>query len=190
MMDGALPWPGAATPPAREAALSESDARFERVVKEHGAALSRLAQAYAADAADRDDLQQDILFALWRALPAFRNECTERAFIFRVAHNRALTHRRRWRRAVPVEAAAMVGDPPPDPASRAAAKERHSRLMAAVRRLPGSQRQVVMLYLEGLTNLEIADVLGVTPNNVGVRLARARQMLRDLLGAVHAEEPT
>jgi RNA polymerase sigma-70 factor (ECF subfamily) len=182
-----LPWPRLAIAPARDAGVSEPDARFERVVKEHGAALSRLAFAYAADAADRDDLLQDILFALWRALPAFRGECTERAYVFRVAHNRALTHRRRRRRAVPPQAATVLGDPPPDPASRAAAAERHARLMAAVRRLPASQRQVVMLYLEGLTNLEIADVLGVTANNVGVRLARAREMLRAWLGPEQAE---
>jgi RNA polymerase sigma-70 factor (ECF subfamily) len=62
--------------------------------------------------------------------------------------------------------------------------------MAAVRQLPPSQRQVVMLYLEGLVNLEIAEVLGVTANNVGVRLARARQLLRELLGAEqNAEQP-
>lgn len=59
--------------------MAEDDSqRFERVVREYGAALARLAAAYAPDRANRDDLSQEILLAIWRALPRFRGESSTR----------------------------------------------------------------------------------------------------------------
>jgi RNA polymerase sigma-70 factor (ECF subfamily) len=187
-MTASLHWPGRVSITLDNRTVDASDSRFERTVLEHGAALSRLASAYAIDAADRDDLLQDMLFALWRAFPSFRGECTERAFVFRVAHNRALTHRHRRRRPLPLEAAERIADPAPDPDAQADSNRRHARLMIAVRSLPPAPRQVVMLYLEGFNNLEIAEVLGITANNVGIRLMRARERLRELLGEPEAED--
>jgi RNA polymerase sigma-70 factor (ECF subfamily) len=187
-MTSSLHWPGRVSITLGNRTVDASDSRFERTVGEHGAALSRLAAAYASDAADRDDLLQDILFALWRALPSFRGECTERAFVLRVAHNRALTHRHRRRTPLPLEAAERIADPAPDPGAQADSSQRHARLMTAVRILPPAPRQVAMLYLEGLSNLEIAEVLGITANNVGIRLMRAREKLRELLGEPDAED--
>lgn len=155
---------------------------FERVAGEYGAALGRLAAAYERDEHEREDLLQDILFALWRALPSFRGECSERTFVYRVAHNRALTHRRRARPlGEDLERAGPVFDPRADPAERAVASERRQHLLDAVRRLPPSYRQVVTLRLEDLANAEIAEVLGVNENTVAIRLTRARKALAELL---------
>ena len=81
--------------------MSESrralEERFERILGEHGAAISRLAYSYEAVAGIREELVQEIALAIWRALPHFRGECSERTFVFRIAHNRGLTHVRRCR---------------------------------------------------------------------------------------------
>ena len=159
------------------------DARFERVVAAYGPALRRLAASWERDAAAREDLLQEILLALWRALPAFRGDCSERAFVFRVASNRALTHR--FRRREPEEsldAAADVADPRPSPDAEAAAAQKLARLMRALHALPPATRQVLTLALEGLSRAEIAEVLGITDNNAGVRLLRARRALQDEMG--------
>ena len=74
-----------------------TDQWFDRLIAAHGPGLRRLAQGYADGPADADDLFQDICFALWRALPSFRGESTERTFAFRIGHNRGLTHRSRKR---------------------------------------------------------------------------------------------
>lgn len=63
-----------------------------------------------------------------------------------------------------------------------AAAERE-RLLGAIQRLPEGHRQVVLLSLEGLSHADIAEVLGITENNVAVRLSRARRALKDLLAA-------
>jgi RNA polymerase sigma factor (sigma-70 family) len=155
---------------------------FERVVRTHGPALGRLAAAYERDAQEREDLLQDILFALWRALPTFRGECSERTFVYRVAHNRALTYRRQARpRNEALDEAVGVSDPHADPAEDAALAQRREHLLDAIRRLPTGYRQVVTLRLEDLSNPEIADVLGVNENTVAIRLTRARKALAELM---------
>lgn len=160
-----------------------SDERFERVVREYGPSLRRLAGAWERDPGAQEDLLQEILVAIWRALPRFRGESTERTFVFRVAMNRALTHRFRPRpRVEPLDEAFHVSDPRHTPEAEATASERRAHLAAAVRSLALPMRQVVTLSLEGLSGAEIGDVLGISENNARVRLTRARQALREALG--------
>ncbi|HXB68669.1 MAG TPA: sigma-70 family RNA polymerase sigma factor [Candidatus Acidoferrales bacterium] len=119
---------------------------------------------------------------MWQALPRFRGECSERTFLFRIAHNRSIAHlvRNRGRR---VERAGEmeVQDPAPNPETDLAASQRAAQLGAAIRRLPVVYRQVITLTLEGLGYGEIGEVLGISESNVGARLTRARQMLREAL---------
>lgn len=157
------------------------DERFRRILDGHGAALERLAGVYASDEDDRRDLLQEILLAVWKALPAFRGQCSERTFIFRIGHNRGLTHRSRRKRHLPIHEVENVADPRADPERDAAAALSHERLLRAVRALPEAHRTAVSLHLEGLSRAEIADVLGITENNAAVRLSRGRALLRAML---------
>jgi RNA polymerase sigma-70 factor (ECF subfamily) len=161
----------------------DREARFARILGSFGPSLDRLAAAYEADAAERDDLLQEISFALWRALPSFRGECAERTFVYRIAHNRGLTHRarRKIRATEPLESADVVPDPGADPEQTLIRNLSRERLEGAVRRLPEGPRQVVVLSLSGLTAAEIGEVLGITENNAAVRLSRARRTLKELL---------
>jgi RNA polymerase sigma-70 factor (ECF subfamily) len=123
-----------------------------------------------------------IALAIWRALPSFRGECSERTFVFRVAHNRGLSHISR--RRLQVADLEMEFDPPdvqPNPEQALSAEQLEQRLFDAVQQLPIGHRQVVTLALEGLSYREIAEVLGISETNVGARLTRARQTLRRLL---------
>ena len=153
------------------------------MLEEFGPSLDRLAAAYESEPAERDDLLQEISFALWRALPSFRGECSERTFVYRIAHNRGLTHRarRRLRDTEPLEAVEVVADPRADPEQVTIRNLTRERLQAVVRRLPEGARQVVILSLSGLGAAEIGEVLGITENNAAVRLSRARRALKDLL---------
>lgn len=159
------------------------EARFARILEAFGPSLDRLAAAYEAEPAERDDLLQEISFALWQALPGFRGECSERTFVYRIAHNRGLTHRarRRIRVTEPLDSVEAVADSAPDPEQTLARTLNRERLMAAVRRLPEGARQVVVLSLSGLAAAEIGEVLGISENNAAVRLSRARRALKDLL---------
>ncbi|MGA7919413.1 MAG: RNA polymerase sigma factor [Candidatus Acidiferrales bacterium] len=170
--------------------MSEShralEQRFERIFREYGAAISRLAYSYEAVAGIREELVQEIALAVWKALPHFRGECSERTFLFRVAHNRGLSHvwkrRPRHQPLEELEDEEQPVDPRPHPEERAAQIDQRARLMAAIQSLPVAQRQMIVLMLEGLSHAEMGEVLGITENNVGVRANRARKALKEALG--------
>ena len=162
-----------------------SDARFDRLLAAHDAAVQRLARSYERDPARQQDLVQEIWLAVWQALPRFRGEASERTFVFRIAHNRAVTHIEHWRRrrTEVLDEDAPVADAAPDPERALSQQQRHERLRAAVQALPLNLRQVVVLTLEGLSHAEVADIIGISDNNVAVRMTRARAELTRLLGA-------
>jgi RNA polymerase sigma-70 factor (ECF subfamily) len=160
----------------REEAAAEN---FERFIGEHRAVIARVAAAYTRTTGDGDDLFQEIAVALWQALPRFRGECSERTFVFRIAHNRAVSWlaRRHVHEPLPEETADLAVNPE----TELVREQRSQALLRAVRKLPIPYRQVVMLALEGLDYAETAEVLGISESNVGVRMNRGRQMLRELL---------
>jgi RNA polymerase sigma factor (sigma-70 family) len=160
------------------AARAELERHFDRLLAENGPALSRLAASYTNTAADRDDLVQEIALCIWRGLPHFRGECSERTFLFRIAHNRAVTHLTRRRPQATTEGI-DVPDSALNPEAGLAREQQGEQLRTAVRELPLLYRQVVTLMLEGMDYGEIAAVLGISETNVGARLSRARQMLRE-----------
>lgn len=157
---------------------------FANLLATHGPALRRLAASYAKTANDREDLLQDIAIALWQALPKFRRECSERTFLFRIAHNRGISYFSKQQATVPLSNEDLETHPSyvTDSAESSLSQEQQERqLQAAVHSLPIIYRQVIILSLEGLEYKEIAQVLGITENNVGVRANRGRQLLRDLM---------
>jgi RNA polymerase sigma factor (sigma-70 family) len=76
------------------------DRDFDRLLAANGPALGRLAASYTNTLSDRDDLLQEIVLAVWQALRTFRGECSERTFLFRIAHNRAIAYLSRTRSQV------------------------------------------------------------------------------------------
>ena len=156
---------------------------LERVLRTHAAALARLAASYESRPALREELLQDIAFAIWRALPSFRHESSEKTFVMRIATNRALSHlAARPPAADGLEAAEELADTMPRPDELAARMESAARLQGVVRNLPLPLRQVMVLAFEGLSNEDIASVLGLTAGNVGVRLHRGKALLKAALG--------
>ena len=170
--------------PAPLPLTEEASARALRILSDHAGSLERLAASYTRSLADRADLRQDIALALWLALPSFRGACSERTFVLRIAHNRALTFlAKRGARTEDITSHedAVTATTGKNPAVVFERGERDSRLLAAVRALPIAQRQIVTLLLEGLSQREIAEIVGVTENNLNVRTHRARAALRVLL---------
>lgn len=162
------------------------DVSAVRWLSEHAAAISRVAASYTRSRAERDDLVQDVAVAVFRAQRGFRGECSERTFVLRIAHNcalAALTRRTKRRHEHELDEAALdvTATTGKNPALVYERAERQSALLAAVRALPLPHRQVITLLLEGLSNREIAEVVGVSEGAVAVRATRARAALRVLL---------
>ena len=77
---------------------SEREANYVRLMSTYDRSVRRLAMAYERDHALREDLIQEIWLALWLALPSFRGDCAERTFVYRIAHNRGVSHIQQARR--------------------------------------------------------------------------------------------
>jgi RNA polymerase sigma-70 factor (ECF subfamily) len=157
---------------------SDCDAWFRQVVGDHMGILLKTAHGFASGAADRDDLVQEMLLAVWQALPTYNQTCTLSTFVYRVAHNRALNWRRsraRYDRRLDHYAQmphlALAGNDADE-------KEQQLEwLYAIIRQLPPIDRTLIMLHLDGLSHQEVAEVAGLSANNVGVRLHRIKQWL-------------
>ncbi|NKB86963.1 MAG: sigma-70 family RNA polymerase sigma factor [Acidobacteria bacterium] len=160
--------------------IGEHDA----VLTRYREALWRLTAGYARSRQDREDLYQDVALAVWQALPRFRGDCSERTFVYRIAHNRGISHRARTARRNTRPLADLEETPAvtPSPETASIVRDDITRLHVAVRTLPVAYREVVVLRLEGLSSREIAEIVGISENNVDVRLVRARQKLRDEMG--------
>jgi RNA polymerase sigma factor (sigma-70 family) len=152
---------------------------FDDSLREHGPALWRVIASYAPPGAERDDLAQEVLLAVWQALQRFRGESSLKTFVLRVAHNRGLSHAWRRSKLTPLEREADdLPDPRPSADEQVAASQRTEQFLRHMRILPLGQREVLALALEGLPHAEIAVIVGITAENVAVRLGRAREALR------------
>ena len=159
------------------------DQRLLEILKAHERPLARLIASYTRTAAERDDLAQEIAMALVTALPRFRAQSSEKTFVLRVAHNRAMSFlAKRGMRTEDIDEQFDVAETTGrNPAMRFERLEAEHRLLTAVRALPVGHRRVVTLLLEGLSHAEIAEVIGTTENNIAVRATRARAALRVLM---------
>jgi RNA polymerase sigma-70 factor (ECF subfamily) len=161
----------------------QRDARYTRAAEAFGGALERLARAYEADAEQQKDLLQDIHFALWRSFSAFDGRCSESTWVYRVAHNSAASYVAKRRR---IRAGGMLTldelerrpDPAqPDPETETVERQALARLTALVRALALPDRQIVLLYLEGLDAAAIGEVCGLSSNAVAVKIHRLKAVL-------------
>jgi RNA polymerase sigma-70 factor (ECF subfamily) len=157
---------------------------FLELVRENEGRLRKICRVYAETEAEQLDLYQDILVALWRALPSFEGEADPDTWLYRVALNTALSHDRR--QTVRADAPLDDGHPlrtdaVPSPDAEVAEQDRFDRLYGAIDRLDEVDKALVMMYLDETSYAEMANVLGITENHVGVKLHRIKNKLADWL---------
>jgi RNA polymerase sigma-70 factor (ECF subfamily) len=162
------------------------EAIFKRWLEQHTGLVFKVARTFAPSDTDRDDLVQEILLQLWRSLPRFEGKAKESTWIYRVALNTALAWHRgeNKRRTAQTPFLAIEELPEPDDLARRERDELVARLYAAIRHLPKVDAALVLLYLDDLSYREMAEVLGLSETNVGVKLNRARKTLSELMNEV------
>jgi RNA polymerase sigma-70 factor (ECF subfamily) len=172
--------------------MADHRAAYEGLLRRYVAPLRRLAASYVHDPAGRDDLFQEIAMALWTALPRFRGDSSERTWVYRVAHNTAISFAASRRRR---DGREQPGELKPEPVASAHQegdaidRQQRERLWTAVQELSVTERQVIVLHLEGLSAAEIQAVIGLSAGAVATRLTRIRQKLATRLrGHATAEE--
>jgi len=158
---------------------------FKSWLTEHGGAILKVARAYTLTADDCQDLVQEILLQVWQSLPQFQGRASASTWLYRVALNTALGwHRKERRRQVrqqPILEVEDVSVAGLDGAQQAAKREVVERLYTAIRQLPKAEAALVLLYLDDLSYRQMAEVLGISESNVGVKLNRAKRALAKLM---------
>jgi RNA polymerase sigma-70 factor (ECF subfamily) len=168
-------------PPAH--AVPSSAEVFQDRLSAHRGILLKVAASYAWTPEDRADLAQDIALQLWRAWPGYDPARPFATWMYRVALNVAISHRRSERRHDgndPIHEGhdQLVGDQDVDAAHR----QQRELLQHAMRALGRLDRALLLLHLEGCSHREIGDVLGLSETNAATRLGRIREKLRHVAG--------
>jgi RNA polymerase sigma-70 factor (ECF subfamily) len=163
---------------------------FEIIMRRHNQRLYRTSRAILRDDAQAEDVVQDAYVRAYQHLAQFSGQCKFGGWLLRIAVNEALARLRGRKRYE--EAGAMSEDRGdrmdrfessiPNPEEQAANSEIRVLLEQSIDALPEPQRTVLMLRdVEELSTTETAEALGITEQNVKVRLHRARAILRKKL---------
>jgi RNA polymerase sigma-70 factor (ECF subfamily) len=165
-----------------------NEALFKEWLETHRGIMFKVTQSFARTPTDAAELQQEIQIQLWNSLPAFTGKAKPSTWIYRVCLNTALAwHRSAARRKagidpeVDLRQLAVNATTPVDTLDQ---QEMLDKVYAAIRSMGDFDRALVLLMLDGLAYREIAEVIGMTENNVGVALTRARKRLATLMKGV------
>jgi RNA polymerase sigma-70 factor (ECF subfamily) len=160
------------------------DGFYQEVLTVFGAALSRLARSYEADPEKRRDLLQDMHFGIWRSLMRFDRQCSLRTWVFRVAHNICASHVLKQRRSRD-RLLVSLDDVHELPSSHDVTGPLHRQitldhLYGLVHSLQAVDREVILLYLEGLDAASIGEITGISSGNVATKIHRIKKLLKQL----------
>ena len=166
---------------------------FHRLIEQYEPPLRRLARAYLRKAHDQEDLFQEIALALWQAIPNFRGISSERTWLYRIAHNVAISSSARLRRAVQQENPIRESFDPPSASFGAEHElldeEKRRLLVDSIRGLPATDRQIILLHLENLSYAEIKEITGLSETAVAARLTRIREKLKSTIRSREGGSP-
>jgi RNA polymerase sigma factor (sigma-70 family) len=158
------------------------DELFAEVTANFGGMITRIAMSHEADPALRRELVQDILLAVWLALPSFRGDSALKTFVASIAQKRSISHvtrRAREPRQVELPVDLVCASLAPDEA--AMRKDLKQQLVDSIQRLPLPQREAIVLCFEGFSYVEVGETLGISTNAATLRCQRAKAALKTIM---------
>jgi RNA polymerase sigma-70 factor (ECF subfamily) len=163
----------------------EQEATFRRWLDEHLGLMLKLVRGCAGSPHDQDDIFQEVLLQVWSSIPAFRGEAKETTWIYRVTFNTTLAWQRgERRRREGQERFIKLGESAQSEPSHAVSspeQEIVDRLYLAIRQLPKMDAALALMHLDGLSYQEMAAIVGISENYIGVKLNRIRRQLAEQL---------
>ncbi len=170
--------------------LEENDkSLFTDWLEKHSGSVIKVARAYTLSRDECQDLAQEILLQAWRSLPNFNGKSRPATWFYRVALHTAMNwHRKDRPRRQHQKPLLDIQAVPENCSTQAEHRETIDQLYKAIHRLPEADIALVLLYLDDMSYREMADVLGISQSNVGVKLNRAKKTLASLMKASYAED--
>ena len=151
---------------------------FLNIVEKNQGIIYKVCKMYRDSREDQEDLFQEIVLQLWKAFPKFREQSKVSTWIYRIALNTAIAIFRKNKIELELNESfpESIHQTYVDESS-----ENEEKLFEALRKLNNAERAVVALYLEDYPYKEIAQIIGITENNVGVKIKRIKEKLKQIL---------
>lgn len=155
--------------------------QFLNLINDHQGLIHKVCLMYESDREARNDLFQEIVLQLWKSFHTFRGESKITTWMYRIALNTAISGYRKQNRHVRTEDLNELHFNISEQYSGDDGEENALRLQLAIRQLSEVERAMIMMALEEIPYEEIAETIGITQNNVRVRMNRIREKLRKLM---------
>lgn len=160
--------------------MPEVEKPFVTLINENQGLIHKVCMLYENDREARNDLFQEIVLQLWRSFPTFRGEAKITTWMYRIALNTAISGLRKRGRTIKTEDILERHFNFSD-VSDETQEENFQKLQWAIRQLTEIERAMIMMALDEIPYEEIAETIGITQNNVRVRMNRIREKLRKLM---------
>jgi RNA polymerase sigma-70 factor, ECF subfamily len=157
----------------------EEEKKFVNLINEHQGLIHKVCIMYENDREVRNDLFQEIVLQLWKSFPTFRGEAKISTWMYRIALNTAISGFRKETRKIVTEDLKEIHFNISESGSES--EENIQKLQWAIRQLNEIDRAMIMMALEEVPYEEIAETIGISQNNVRVRMNRIREKLRKLM---------
>lgn len=151
---------------------------FLGIIHDYQNIIYKICRLYRDNKEDQEDLFQEIVYQLWKSYPGFRKESKVSTWMYRIALNTAIAIYRKSKISVDYYHEFPEHLHPSDEKN---ISENEERLFWALRKLNDSEKAVISLYLEDFNYSEIATITGLSESNVGVKLNRAKNKLKQIL---------
>jgi RNA polymerase sigma-70 factor, ECF subfamily len=163
----------------------KNDRRFLDLVNENRPKILKICRVYAWNREDQDDLYQEILFQIWRALPTLQANAYANTWLYRIALNASISFvRKRTTRGAAQTVNYdhnQIAELVETRTTTEAPNEQLAHLYEAIAQLNDMEKALITLFLEDLSYEQIAEVTGLSASNVGVMLHRAKKKLSTLM---------
>jgi RNA polymerase sigma-70 factor (ECF subfamily) len=160
--------------------MAFSEKEFTQLINQHQGIIHKICLMYEPDRDAREDLFQEIVLQLWKSFSSFRGEAKITTWMYRIALNTAISG---WRKQKKRIATAELEDKHINLSDNSDEnpEESFAKLQAAIQQLSEVDRGMIMMALDEMPYEEIALVIGITQNNVRVRMNRIREKLKKMM---------
>jgi RNA polymerase sigma-70 factor (ECF subfamily) len=155
---------------------------FIQIINNNRGTIRSLCRVYYAGSEDQKDAFQDIILQLWKSFDTFRGEAKISTWIYRVSLNTILNKKRSDEKSISVEPMDTLHQN----VCTANADDNLELLYILIQSLKDIDKGIVVLYLEGYQNKEIAEILNMSTTNVATRFNRLKSELKKFNTKPHA----
>jgi len=153
---------------------------FLKIISDYQGIIHKVNLIYFKTTADKDDNFQEILLQLWRSFPSLKDKTKIGSWIYAVAINTSISKIRKDSRLIFTDSMPDT-ESMEDDTDNFESDINHQKLAEALHKLNEIDRSIMLLYLEDLDYNQIAEIIGITSTNVGVRINRSKKQLKKYL---------